>query len=88
MIQEGVSMWRPFLLPFCLYACIGEPKEPSLNISVPPGDGENEDVQDMDQDDDGYAIDEGDCDDENPAVHPGATEVCDGGVGQRLRWSG
>ena len=31
-----------------------------------------------DLDSDGFSIDDGDCDDTNPAVFPGATEVCDG----------
>jgi len=31
-----------------------------------------------DQDGDGYSTDEGDCDDTNPDVYPGADEVCDG----------
>ena len=29
-----------------------------------------------DMDDDGYSVEEGDCDDANPAVHPDATETC------------
>ncbi|MDO8425525.1 MAG: putative metal-binding motif-containing protein [bacterium] len=33
-----------------------------------------------DLDGDGYPVSAGDCDDGNPAVHPDATEVCDGGV--------
>ncbi|MFH1462891.1 MAG: putative metal-binding motif-containing protein [Pseudomonadota bacterium] len=32
-----------------------------------------------DRDDDGYD-DDVDCDDDDPAVHPGATEVCDNGA--------
>ena len=31
-----------------------------------------------DDDDDGYTIAEGDCDDGDPTVHPDATELCDG----------
>jgi hypothetical protein len=38
-----------------------------------------------DNDEDGYAVEGGtcgavDCDDANPAVHPGATEICDNGI--------
>ena len=33
---------------------------------------------DRDDDGDGYSECQGDCDDDNPAIHPGATEVCDG----------
>ena len=32
----------------------------------------------IDADNDGYTLDMGDCDDENPNVHPGHTELCDG----------
>ncbi|MFK7807264.1 MAG: HYR domain-containing protein [Saprospiraceae bacterium] len=31
-----------------------------------------------DNDEDGYTTADGDCDDENPAINPGATELCDG----------
>jgi hypothetical protein len=31
-----------------------------------------------DGDSDGYSVAQGDCDDSNPAVHPGATELCNG----------
>jgi hypothetical protein len=36
----------------------------------------------VDDDDDGFYVNCGDldCDDDNPAIHPGATEVCDNGV--------
>jgi len=33
---------------------------------------------DNDQDDDGWTVAEGDCDDNNPDVHPGAPELCNG----------
>ncbi len=33
-----------------------------------------------DEDGDGFTVEEGDCDDENPDIHPGATEVCGNGV--------
>ncbi|MCB0567856.1 MAG: T9SS type A sorting domain-containing protein [Phaeodactylibacter sp.] len=34
--------------------------------------------ENYDQDEDGYTNCEGDCDDSNPAIHPGAPELCDG----------
>ena len=34
--------------------------------------------EDFDQDGDGYTTCNGDCDDQNPFVHPGAEEICDG----------
>lgn len=33
---------------------------------------------DADEDGDGYALSQGDCDDQNAAINPGATELCDG----------
>ena len=35
---------------------------------------------DIDNDGDGWTINEGDCDDTNPNVHPGAVEICDDGI--------
>ena len=32
----------------------------------------------QDQDEDGFEISEGDCDDNNPDINPAAQEVCDG----------
>ena len=34
----------------------------------------------VDADADGYTVGAGDCDDEDAAVNPGATEVCDDGI--------
>ena len=31
-----------------------------------------------DSDGDGYTVEDGDCDDENDAIHPNAVEACDG----------
>ncbi|MBN2494575.1 MAG: hypothetical protein JXR96_08300 [Deltaproteobacteria bacterium] len=38
----------------------------------------NGEIDEVDQDGDGYGLCEGDCDDTDPAVHPGAEEVCNG----------
>ncbi|MBI5479764.1 MAG: hypothetical protein HY906_12950 [Deltaproteobacteria bacterium] len=35
---------------------------------------------DIDNDGDGYTIHQGDCDDTNPNVHPGAREICNDGI--------
>ena len=32
----------------------------------------------QDEDDDGVTVEDGDCDDNEPAAYPGADEVCDG----------
>ncbi|MGM0574616.1 MAG: MopE-related protein [Myxococcota bacterium] len=36
----------------------------------------------LDEDGDGYTVEEGDCDDEDPRAYPGAPEKCDDGVDQ------
>ncbi len=45
------------------YICVGGSCEPNTNT---------------DNDEDGYTIAQGDCEDNNPDVNPGADEVCDG----------
>ncbi len=52
-------------------------------VDTDPGD--TDDVGDtapvvLDQDGDGWSSDRGDCDDDDPEVHPGAEEVCGDGV--------
>jgi hypothetical protein len=42
-------------------------------VIVPPSCEEEEDL-----DGDGFTVEEGDCDDNNPAINPGAIEICDG----------
>jgi len=37
-------------------------------------------INDIDNDGDGYTENQGDCDDGNPAKHPGATEICGNGI--------
>ena len=64
--------------------------DPSINPDAldDDNDGEDEncngqadedwvDPADLDSDGDGYTFNDGDCDDEDPAVNPDATEVCD-----------
>ncbi len=35
-----------------------------------------------DKDGDGFSVDDGDCDDDNPNAHPGAEEIVGDGVNQ------
>ncbi len=42
------------------------------------GEDEDEDEDEVDADGDGYTTEAGDCNDNNAAVNPAATEVCDG----------
>lgn len=49
-------------------------ENPNLYVAL-SGDGG---ASVADADGDGYAVADGDCDDGNPAIHPGAEEACDG----------
>ena len=39
---------------------------------------DDDDTAPLDLDGDGYSVEEGDCDDEDPSLHPGATDLCSG----------
>ncbi|MFZ5364949.1 MAG: putative metal-binding motif-containing protein [Patescibacteria group bacterium] len=56
----------------------GEEQYPIVVADVSGGDTGGGDTTDLDADGDGYTVAEGDCDDTDAAVHPGATERCDG----------
>jgi len=51
---------------------------PGQKPDTGPDTGDSEEETPTDADLDGYALDEGDCDDDDPGAHPGAVEVCDG----------
>lgn len=51
-----------------------ETDRPGTADTVP---GSDTDTGAPDRDDDGYTVDAGDCDDEDPTAYPGAEEVCD-----------
>ena len=60
-----------YMVPFILLACVDgkfNPEEALQNL--------NEETRDADQD--GFSIEEGDCNDEDPQIHPQAEEFCDG----------
>ena len=49
------------------------------NVHYPEDcDDYNTSLNHDDADTDGYSTCDGDCDDANPSIHPGATEICDG----------
>ena len=54
----------------------GSPPEPADETGEPPADETGEPPTDLDHD--GFTVDDGDCDDDDPAVNPDADEVCDG----------
>ena len=56
-----------------------EPVDSAPQDSDSDSDSDNDSDSDSDSDRDGYALEE-DCDDTDPAVHPGAKEVPDDGV--------
>ena len=55
----------------------GSSNSDSVTIRMDGNAGEDDDVLE-DIDEDGFTVEEGDCNDENPDTHPDAVEVCDG----------
>jgi YD repeat-containing protein len=66
----------PFLILSCaaLSGCGGEKDSNTDTAEADPGSGPTA----TDGDSDGVSVEDGDCDDANEAVYPGAEEVCDG----------
>lgn len=76
---------KPWILPLSLLLCatIGCPDSgiPDDDTSLPTDDdtsGSGDDTSEEDADGDGFTEADGDCDDTDADVYPGATEVCDG----------
>lgn len=68
-----------FVLP--LAACTGKGSTPTEADTDTDTDADTDlDPLTTDDDDDGYAEVEGDCDDTDPAIHPGADEICGNGA--------
>ncbi len=81
----------PFLLPLVvacdlqvadqvseLPADSGAPDSTDSAVPADTGEGDSDPGPfDRDDDGDGYSENEGDCDDEDPATHPGAEDLCD-----------
>lgn len=49
-----------------------------FEVIVDSGPDDTPDPASLDEDDDGYTVQQGDCDDTDPRVNPSASEVCDG----------
>jgi len=68
------------LLLLLSVGCVPAPTGASDDDDASPDDsGDDDDSVNGDGDGDGWPAADGDCDDDDPDVHPGATEVCDGG---------
>lgn len=68
-------------LGFLLYGCIVKEELPQNEESAEEQPSTNENIQ-SDQDQDGYSISEGDCDDNRYDINPSRPEVCDDGIDQ------
>jgi hypothetical protein len=82
-LQFPITEMKIIILTFCLFLCSSlQLISGSYESKLAFEDGALSDFfgsyLSIDNDNDGYAIDEGDCDDNNPDIHPGAADICDG----------
>ena len=78
-----ISLWLGAFLAFSISGCPGTDDDDDSSPVVDDDDDDDttaadDDADPSDLDEDGYSVSEGDCDDGNPDVHPGAAEVCNG----------
>ena len=71
-----------FLIPLLILACgcEGGDKQEPVDSGADSGGETGQDSSDVDDDGDGFTENEGDCDDSDDSVHPGATDIPDNGV--------
>ena len=72
-------MLRFLCIPL-MFACTSESEKTQLEPSIEPTTEPSEDTGDLDSDGDGYTIEEGDCDDDNPDVFPEQDEIPGDGI--------
>ena len=86
----NISFFLSFLMTSCsskeavLDTSLGAPseEEPSEEPVEPTSEPESTETEEADADEDGFSTADGDCDDSDPSIYPGATDIAEDGVDQ------